>query len=247
MSIVVFLGPSLAQREARWILDAEYLAPARAGDIHAVVARRPHAIALVDGLFEQVASVWHKEVLYALSEGIPVYGSSSMGALRAAELHAFGMIGVGRVFEAYRDGALEDDDEVALTHGPAPRYASMAEPMVNLREGLAEAARLGIVDDAQRALLVDASKARFYAERSWEAVFNDARRAGLSAETRDALTAFVARARPNVKRDDAIALLHTLARAREGLVLHRPTFVFEPTLLWKRMQRRASRAPEAAE
>ena len=42
-----------------------------------------------------------------------------MGALRAAELHAFGMRGVGRIFEAFRDGELEDDDEVAVVHGPA--------------------------------------------------------------------------------------------------------------------------------
>ena len=42
-----------------------------------------------------------------------------MGALRAAELHVFGMVGVGRVFELFRDGLLEDDDEVAVAHGPA--------------------------------------------------------------------------------------------------------------------------------
>jgi hypothetical protein len=40
-----------------------------------------------------------------------------MGALRAAELHTFGMVGVGRVFEGYRDGVYEDDDEVAVVHG----------------------------------------------------------------------------------------------------------------------------------
>ena len=28
------------------------------------------------------------------------------------------MSGVGRIYEAFRDGILEDDDEVAVLHGP---------------------------------------------------------------------------------------------------------------------------------
>lgn len=43
--------------------------------------------------------------------------------LRAAELHSFGMEGVGRILESYRDGILTDDDEVALVHGPADRLS----------------------------------------------------------------------------------------------------------------------------
>ena len=39
-----------------------------------------------------------------MSEGVPVFGAASMGALRAAELHEFGMRGIGRIFEAFRDG-----------------------------------------------------------------------------------------------------------------------------------------------
>ena len=53
-------------------------------------------------------------------------GAGSIGALRAAELEAFGMVGEGRIFEAYRSGVLEpydtpfeDDDEVAVVHAPA--------------------------------------------------------------------------------------------------------------------------------
>jgi hypothetical protein len=70
----------------------------------------------VDGYFERVPAVWHKEVLWAISQGIRVYGSASMGALRAAELSAFGMIGIGKIFEWYRDGVIERDDEVAVAH-----------------------------------------------------------------------------------------------------------------------------------
>ena len=69
-----------------------------------------------------------------------------MGALRAAELHSFGMRGVGRIFEAFRDGALEDDDEVAVLHGPAEiGYLAASEPMVNIRETLARADSEGVL------------------------------------------------------------------------------------------------------
>ncbi len=53
---------------------------------------------LIDGYFHQVPSVQHKEILYALHQGLAVFGCSSMGALRAAELADFGMVGIGRVF-----------------------------------------------------------------------------------------------------------------------------------------------------
>jgi hypothetical protein len=104
MTMYVFLGPSLSVAEARGILDAHYLPPVTMGDVTRLVARRPSAIGIIDGLFERVPAVWHKEILFALSQGIPVYGASSMGALRAAELEAFGMIGIGQIFAAYRDG-----------------------------------------------------------------------------------------------------------------------------------------------
>src|SRR5262245_17446347 len=120
MSTYVFLGPTLPVEAARSILpEAVYLPPVSMGDVYALLAQKPQRIAIVDGLFERTPAVWHKEILFALSRGVRVLGSSSMGALRAAELHRFGMVGVGRIFDAYRDGVLCDDDEVALGHATA--------------------------------------------------------------------------------------------------------------------------------
>ena len=66
----------------------------------AVRAHRPRAIGLIDGVFLDVPAVWHRELLWALSEGVHVFGAASMGALRAAELAPFGMRGVGTIFAA---------------------------------------------------------------------------------------------------------------------------------------------------
>ena len=122
MNAVAFLGPSLPQDQAKTFGDAILLPPARRGDIvRAINEHDPEIILIIDGYFEQVPSVWHKEILWALSQGRTVAGAASMGALRAAELDQFGMLGVGRIYQAYScgtfapfDEAFEDDDEVAV-------------------------------------------------------------------------------------------------------------------------------------
>ena len=97
-------------------------------------------IRTIDGYFDRVPAVWHKEILWAMSRGIHLFGCSSMGALRAAELEAFGMVGVGEVFRMFRDGVLEDDDEVAVIHGPSDAaYVTLTEALVNIRATLASA------------------------------------------------------------------------------------------------------------
>ena len=67
---VVFLGPSLPIAEARRILPARYLPPVRCGDVLRVRRMKPRAVAIIDGVFESVGAVWHKEILLALEDGI---------------------------------------------------------------------------------------------------------------------------------------------------------------------------------
>jgi hypothetical protein len=126
MKAMVFVGPTLRPEELPGSPDLVVLPPVAQGDLYRAAQRRPRAIGIIDGYFDGVLSVWHKEILWAMADGIHVFGSASMGALRAAELHAFGMQGVGQVFSAYcagtlppYDGRFEDDDEVAVIHGPA--------------------------------------------------------------------------------------------------------------------------------
>lgn len=236
MSIYVFLGPTLPLSEARQILEATYLPPVSAGDICSLMLQGspPRVIAIIDGLFERVPAVWHKEILFALSQGVHVYGASSMGALRAAELAPFGMRGVGQIFEAYRSGELEDDDEVAVNHAPAEfAYGATSEAMVNLRYGLSQAERAGCISGRTRELLVSFAKAKFYFDRSWDALFQAAPQLGIEARERGALEDWVRRERPDLKRDDAIALLELVAETHRCEVgPHSPNFDFEPTKFW---------------
>lgn len=168
--IIVFLGPSLSIDEARRTLPARYLGPACCGDVLRARRLSPRAIAIVDGLFASKAAIWHKEILLALEDGISVFGASSMGALRAAELGPFGMVGIGRIFEAYRDGVYTDDDEVALLHGPAQSsYREMSEAMVNIRATVAHAVSSGVISPLSAERVLRCAKETFYQVRSFGA------------------------------------------------------------------------------
>ena len=119
MRAVIFAGPSLPPNaRLAWGLDIDWRPPVRQGDLYRAALGRPAVIGVIDGYFEVTPTVWHKEILWAMTQGIHVFGAASIGALRAAELDVFGMKGIGRIYEDFRDGVLEDDDEVAVLHGP---------------------------------------------------------------------------------------------------------------------------------
>jgi hypothetical protein len=245
MSICVFVGPTLAVAEARTVLEATYLPPARQGDVYrAVSLLGPRAVGIVDGYFQWAPAVWHKEILWAIDRGVHVFGAASMGALRAAELAPFGMRGVGLIFEAYRDGVLagsddepfEDDDEVAVVHGPPESgYVVASEAMVNIRCTLAGAVREGVIDDATRARLLAIAKARFFPERSYRLLLEQARAARLPEAALGALERWLPSGRVNQKRADALAMLEAMRDFIAGNPSPaRAGFAFERTTLWER-------------
>lgn len=164
---IVFLGPSLSLPEARSILpDALYMPPVRCGDVLLSLQQQPEIIGIIDGYFEQIGAVWHKEILFALNKGVKVYGAASMGALRAAEMCDFGMIGVGKVFSDYRDGILEDDDEVTVLHRPRQsNYEIIGDALVNIRATLQKAVEENIITSYQKNQLITHAKSQFYKAR----------------------------------------------------------------------------------
>lgn len=207
--LVVFLGPSLPAAEARRLAPCSVRPPARAGDLFAVLPARPLAVALVDGLFEAVPSVWHHEVLAAQAAGVQVFGGASMGALRAAELQPYGVVGVGRVFGWYRDGVVEDDGEVALLHaGREHGFRPLTVPLVDVRGAVEAAVAAGGCTARDGRAVVAAAAGHFYQARTWPAVLAAAR---LSGATRTRLAALLPR-QASLKAADARA---TIAAAAE--------------------------------
>ena len=208
---VIFLGPSLPLEIAQRHLPALYCGPAAQGDVLRILPRRPRLIGIIDGYFETVPAVWHKEILHAMHCGVHVFGAASMGALRAAELEAFGMVGVGQVFEWYRSGLLEDDDEVAVAHGPADSgYRPASEAMVNIRGAVAGARATNLITDALASRLLGVAKSLHYSERDYRRIV-ELLRDEMAPATADALTQYFAALRPKVKETDAVLLLQRAA------------------------------------
>ena len=234
MRACVFVGPTLRAEDLPPDGDIVFLPPVAQGDVYRVAQERPSAIGIVDGYFEGVLSVWHKEILWAMAEGIHVFGSASMGALRSAELHQFGMHGTGRIFEAYRAGELEDDDEVAVIHGPAETgYLALSEAMVNIRETLAAAERKGVIADATGDALIRIAKELFYHDRTFERLLERAAEPSLPSRELAALRAWLPQGRVDRKRADALAML----AAMRALLAARPEpmqvdYALEWTEVW---------------
>jgi hypothetical protein len=162
----VFVGPSLSGIE----LDRRLVrfGPALLGSIYLASKAGYKVIGLVDGLFGNVPTVWHKEILYALEHGCVVYGSSSVGALRAAELHGYGMQGIGLCYRLYRAGVVTDDDEVALLHGDAAtNYSHFSEPLINARFTLRRLCRRGFLNHDQEVETAKQFKKIHFSERTF--------------------------------------------------------------------------------
>jgi len=139
--VIVFAGPTLPRHpDAAWKLllgACDLRPPAQRGDVLDALVDRPDALVLIDGFYYSVPAVTHKELRYALDAGVRVIGAASLGALRAAEMAPLGMIGVGKVYEWYRSGVIDGDDEVAILHAAAEQdYRGLTVALVELRHAL---------------------------------------------------------------------------------------------------------------
>ena len=240
----VFVGPSLAGAARPSSADFVFHGPVAKGDVYRLVAKRPLAIGIIDGYFERVPAVWHKEILWALSQGVHVFGAASMGALRAAELAPFGMVGVGRIFHDFAGGRLTDDDEVTIAHAdPSLGYRPVSEAMVNIRATLTAAVRLRLLEPGQAAELALHAKRQFYVDRSYAALFPLARRLLGPAEA-DRFSAWLRDPSHHVdqKKLDALELLgvlHAQLDARPEPL--RVPWTFQHTDAWEQVRASFSR------
>lgn len=222
MTVIAFAGPSLLPSDLDDFAGVDWRPPAEAGDLLRLPRKRSLTVCLIDGYFDHRPAVRHKEILLLLSQGVRILGASSIGALRAAEMADFGMVGVGAIYRAYASGRITGDDEVALVHGPAEwGWRPMSLPLVDVRATLCRAVRstkLGIAD--ARAVLRTAA-ATHYADRSWQGLIGSA---PLPAAMLGGLRDWLGAGQVAQKRIDARACL-TAAMAARSARQFRPPMV----------------------
>jgi hypothetical protein len=244
MTAVIFAGPSFPPSKRPAIAGLEWRPPLCRGDLYLTALDRPSVIGVVDGYFETVPTVWHKEILWAMARGIYVYGAASIGALRAAELADFGMIGVGHVYREFRSGGLSDDDEVAVLHGPAELdYVTVTEAMVNVRSTIECALQSGIVEPTEAAVLLSAAKSLFYKDRTYDLILKLAAERGLAPEKLQRFADWLSRGKIDQKRIDAEEMLSAIAgHVKTDVTPFQASYEFAHTFAWEEARQTIERA-----
>ncbi|MDK9695477.1 MAG: TfuA-like protein [Siculibacillus sp.] len=210
---ILFVGPTLSGLVVAGRFaghpDIDCRGPAAQGDIARAVIDGASVIGLVDGRYEDVAAPWHKEILWALSNGVAVLGAGSLGALRAAECAAYGMVGIGEICARYMRGELHDDADVAQLHGPAEMdHLPLSEAFVNVEATLRRMWTEGVIDEERFAAAMRAARSIFFKNLDLEAV---AARLESDEERRRAFVAAARRHRVDQKRADALELVARMA------------------------------------
>ena len=166
MKKVIFSDSTLQPEDLPQELSKNYIFKnaIRRGDLINLVADNNEykEIIIVDGVFESAPSITHKEILYAVSQGLKVIGISSMGALRASELNGYGMLGYGEIYNDYVNSVIDGDDEVAVAYVRRKSTIYSTIPLINLRK---TAEKLNMT-----ASVVDVCRKVFYKNRDWPAL-----------------------------------------------------------------------------
>ena len=206
--VVVFLGPTLAREEAQAELAAIYLPPARQGSVVSAMQRfAPAAILIIDGVFQSEPAVRHKEILWAVSLGVPVVGAASMGALRAAELFPH-MAGVGLIYRWYRRFPFAADDAVAVVHGPPQvNFAPLTRALVDWHRTIGAAARRGLIGRSVAVTLAEAAGRLNFRDRTMERLLSEL---ALPAQRQSEIEARLRSALVEQKKLDALQALRAL-------------------------------------
>jgi hypothetical protein len=238
MTHYFYAGPSILKSQIESLFPhAGILPPVKQGDIYRLVSHEKNieSISIIDGYFENVPAVMHKEILYAISSGYKVFGSSSMGALRASELSRFGMIGIGEVYSLFESGTLNDDDEVTVAHADAKlEYKPLSTALVNMRFTLQNATQEGVVSETFQANFLKEAKSLFYKERTYHKVIEKLKGNQSLEKTIKLFNKWLLDNEVNIKHQDAIQLINTV---KHGLEKPKQIFnphIFQDSTLWRK-------------
>jgi TfuA protein len=210
-NVVVFVGPSLDPEKARTILEADYRPPAKKGDLIKLIMsldEKETVVGLIDGYFLLDYPPTPIEVYQLIVRpNTVVIGSSSIGALRAVELEKFGMIGIGKIFQLFKHGKLDADDEVAVTFSQ-DLYRLQSEAMVDIRYNLYLSLKRGFVDKETKDAIAKVAKSIYFPYRTYQNIIEETIKNYPQLENNARrFEAYILRNRKSLKERDALKLI----------------------------------------
>ena len=210
---IVYLGPTLRKEEALKILDADYRDPAKKGDFLMLSqdSDEKKYVGFIDGVFLHDYPPPPIEVYHlATRKNIELLGASSLGALRAVELEKFGMKGIGKIFQLYKNGIIDADDEVAVTFVRGSNILQ-SEAMIDIRFNLFLAYRKGIITNDTKKRFVKIAKGIYFPFRNYEDIINLTQQQYPSIHDElENFRAHILQNRDSLKARDAVKLLKYL-------------------------------------
>lgn len=207
----IFLGPTLNGKKAMEIFDADYRPPAKKGDLLRLASfedESNHIVGLIDGMFLQDYPPTPIEVYQlAIKKNVIVVGAASLGALRAVELERYGVIGIGTIFDLYKNGKLTADDEVAVTFEET-NFTLQSEAMIDIRFNLFLAKRKGIISLNTKEILLKMARKFYFPLRNYDVIIDYAKeKKPVYASEFESFRSYIATNRVSLKELDAIELI----------------------------------------
>ena len=215
---IVYLGPTLNREEARKILDADYRDPAKKGDFLrlSLTSDEKKYVGFIDGVFLHDYPPSPIEVYHlATRKNIELIGASSLGALRAVELEKFGMKGIGKIFQLFKKGILNADDEVAVTF-VRDKNILQSEALIDIRFNLFLAYKKGIINKQTKKRFVKIAKNIYFPFRNYDDIIKLTQEQFPSIHDElENFRDYILKNRDSLKARDAIKLLKYLKTKSE--------------------------------
>ena len=218
VKILIYTGLSLPFSEAKEILDSHddievvYKRPIKRGDLSHDIKENPDIIAIIDGVFHQNSAVGHREILSVIKKGVKVYGSSSMGALRASELDVLGMEGIGYCYNEYASGNVTSDDDVAVMLD-SETLEALSVPLISMNYVFTNAVAENIITKEEKDELIKITKETYYPKRNYAQTLSQS---SLDADKKGKLIDF-SRTSKDIKKEDAKELLNHIKSVIEWI------------------------------
>ena len=215
---IVYPGPTLQREEAVKILDADYRDPAKKGDFLMLSqdSDEKKYVGFIDGVFLHDYPPPPIEVYHlATRKNIELIGASSLGALRAVELEKFGMKGIGKIFQLYKNGIINADDEVAVTF-VRENNILQSEAMIDIRFNLFLAYKKGIITNQTKKRIAKIAKNIYFPFRNYEDIIKLTQQQFPPIYNElESFRSYILKNRDSLKARDAIKLLKYLKTMSE--------------------------------
>lgn len=215
---IVYLGPTLRREEAIKILDADYRDPAKKGDFLMLSQESDEKkfVGFIDGVFLHDYPPPPIEVYHlATRKNFELIGASSLGALRAVELEKFGMKGIGKIFQLFKTGVIDADDEVAVTFVRGSNILQ-SEAMIDIRFNLFLAYKKGVITNETKKGFSKIAKSIYFPYRNYEDLINLTQQKYPSIHYElENFRSYILKNRDSLKARDAVKLLKYLKTVSE--------------------------------